>query len=541
MSDVSPEDFAELSRERDEYAKAVTTLSHRFDEKVEELSFVRMFGDALAKCRTIESICDCVVSLIQETIAPENCSIFVVDEDECILRCAMGTFDERAVYFEPEVSPSVFRLGEGVIGEALTSKQTVRVQDTETYKQFVIRPKAAIQPRSLLVVPFSYAGRVIGVINLSDSEPNAFEPRHERLLVIAANSTALAFETARLFAAVAESREQLEEENEALKQQISGHVSIKGLVGDDPKFQRVLQLMSKVADTSATVLISGESGTGKELFARALHAESTRRDAPFVAINCGALPESLLEAELFGIEKGVATGVDARAGTFEQAHGGTLFLDEVGDMPLSVQVRLLRVLQERQITRVGGKKIVDVDVRVIAATHRDLASRIESKAFRQDLYYRLKVITLDLPSLRERPNDILTLTRFFIHRFTTRHGRPLRKVSTAAARALMGHDWPGNVRQLEHAVEQAVLLSDSEMLQPEDFGLQTTHNLGLNISFPDEIASLSVLRTQAEQLLDRELLSRALEKANGNRTKAAELLNISRRSLHYKLQKLNLF
>ena len=217
--------------------------------------------------------------------------------------------------------------------------------------------------------------------------------------------------------------------------------------------------MRKVADTSATVLIAGESGTGKELFARALHAESSRRDAPFVAINCGALPESLLEAELFGIEKGVATGVDARAGTFEQAHGGTLFLDEVGDMPPSVQVRLLRVLQERQIVRVGGRKVIDVDVRVLAASHRDLAGRIESGDFRQDLYYRLKVVTLELPPLRERPNDILTLTRFFLHRFASRHGRIPKKLSVAAARSLMTHEWPGNIRQLEHAVEQATLLS----------------------------------------------------------------------------------
>ena len=285
MCDLPPGVIRELRKERDEYAKAVTTLSHRFDEKVEELSFVRMFGEALAQCRTIESICNCVVSLIQETIAPENCSIFVVDAEECILRSAMGTFDDRAAYFDPEKSSTVFRIDEGVIGEAITLKQTIRVDDTRLDKRFVERSDAEVHPRSLLVVPLIYAERVVGVVNLSDSEVEAFEPRHERLLVIAANSTALAFETATLFAEVSESREQLEEENEALKQQLSGHVSIKGLVGEDPKFQRVLQMMSKVADTSATVLIAGESGTGKELFARALHAESTRRDAPFGSYN----------------------------------------------------------------------------------------------------------------------------------------------------------------------------------------------------------------------------------------------------------------
>lgn len=540
MSDLPPEQLAELRRERDEYAKAVTTLSHRFDEKVEELSFVRMFGDALAQCRSIESICNCVVSLLQETIAPENCSIFLVDADECILRSAMGAFDEEASYFEAERSPCTFRLDEGVIGRAIVSKETVRIDDSRQDPAFVDRPDASVKPKSILAVPLVYANRVIGVVNLSDSEADAFEPRHERLLVIAANSTALAFETAMLFAEVSESREKLEEENEALKQQISGHVSIKGLVGDDPKFQQVLQVMGKVADTRATVLIAGESGTGKELFARALHAESSRRDAPFVAINCGALPESLLEAELFGIEKGIATGVDARKGTFEQAHGGTLFLDEVGDMPLSVQVRLLRVLQERQIMRVGGGKVIDVDVRVIAATHRDLGKRIESGDFRQDLYYRLKVVTLGLPALRERPNDILTLTRFFLNRFAARHERSEKKLSTAAARALLTDPWPGNVRQLEHAVEQAILLCDSDTLQPEDFGLSKSKQSGLQISFPDQATSLSALREEAELMLDRELIGRALALSNGNRTKAAELLSISRRALHYKLQKLDL-
>ena len=179
-----------------------------------------------------------------------------------------------------------------------------------------------------------------------------------------------------------------------------------------------------------------------------------------------------------------------------------------------------------------------MDVRVIAASHRDLAARITSGEFRQDLYYRLKVVTLELPPLRERPNDILTLTRFFLHRYVTRHGRSAKKLSTAAARALMTNEWPGNVRQLEHAVEQATLLSDSDILQPEDFGLAIAQTTGLNISFPDEVISLSALRDEAEQLLDRELIRRALELSNDNRTKAAALLNISRRSLHYKLQKL---
>ena len=529
-----------LQRERDEYAKAVGTLSSRFDEKVEELSFVRMVGDALARCTTVATICEAIVELIQETIAPENCSVFILDDDEIILRSAMGAFDESASYYEAALSPCLFVRGRGLVGLAVQQRKMLRLEDATTDVRFEKRPNSRVTPRSLLIVPLIFDERVIGVVNLSDSETGVFEARHERLLAITANFAALAFETAVLFEEVSDSRAQLQKENAVLKDQLTGHVSVKGLVGDDPKFQSVVQLMHKVADTSANVLVTGESGTGKEVFARALHSESGRRTKPFIAINCGALPESLLEAELFGIERGVATGVDARAGTFEQASGGTLFLDEIGDMALSVQVRLLRVLQERQVVRVGGSKVIDVDVRVIAATHRNLAERIAEGTFRQDLYYRLKVVTLDLPSLRERPKDILTLARFFVHRFADRHERPVPTLSTAAARALVTYDWPGNIRELEHNVEQAIILADGNVLYPDNFGLAAAERSGLTLELPDHIDSLSEIRQEAEDLLDRALISRALSLADNNRTKAAELLKISRRALHYKLKKLSL-
>ena len=537
---MSEREFDELQRERDEYAKAVATLSSRFDEKVEELSFVRMVGDALARCTLVQTICEAIVRLIQETIAPENCSVFLVDADEVILRCAMGAFDEQTSYFEAALSPCVFMCGRGLIGHAVQERKMICLSDATEDPRFEHRPDSKVVPRSILVVPLIFDKRVIGVVNLSDSESSVFEARHERLLAITANFAALAFETAVLFEEVSESRAQLQKENAVLKEQLTGHVSVKGLVGDDPKFQKVVQLMHKVADTSANVLVTGESGTGKEVFARALHSESGRRNQAFIAINCGALPESLLEAELFGIERGIATGVDARAGTFEQANGGTLFLDEIGDMALSVQVRLLRVLQERQVVRVGGSKVIDVDVRVIAATHRNLAERITEGSFRQDLYYRLKVVTLDLPSLRERPKDILTLTRFFVHRFADRHGRPVPEISTAAARALVTYAWPGNIRELEHNIEQAIILADGDVLYPENFGLATAERSGLSLELPDHIDSLSAVRQEAEDSLDRSLITRALSLADNNRTRAAELLNISRRALHYKLKKLDL-
>ena len=304
--------------------------------------------------------------------------------------------------------------------------------------------------------------------------------------------------------------------NTASKGTVSNIQFAKGLVGDSPKFLQVVRLMHKVADTSANVLITGESGTGKEVFARALH-ESSRRDKPFIAINCGALPESLLEAELFGIERGVATGVDARAGTFEQANGGTLFLDEIGDMALNMQVRLLRVLQERQVVRVGGTKVTNVDVRVIAATHRQLVERIAEGTFRQDLYYRLKVVTLELPSLRERPKDILTLDVSLSDVFPT-GTKNQYPVFQLLLRALLTYPWPGNIRELEHAIEQAIILMEGDTLHPQNFGLGEQIHSGLVLEFPDDIDSFASIRQEVEDRLDRELVTRALAAANGNRT-----------------------
>ena len=413
----------------------------------------------------------------------------------------------------------------------------MRIDRTADFESFIQGRGHKVHPQSLLAVPLQSRGKVIGIINLSDSLPDAFETKHERIIALITNAVAMAIENAMLFSEVTESRERLANENMQLKQQLSDRFSVDGLIGNSPPFRRALRLVEKVADTTANVLITGESGTGKEVVARTVHFSSARRDEPFIAVNCAALPETLLEAELFGIESGVATGVDARAGTFEKANGGTLFLDEIGDMSPAVQVRLLRVLQERQVTRVGSHKTLSVDVRVVSATHRNLVDRISEGHFREDLYYRLKVIEIHLPALRDRREDILQLAAHFANRFSKRHARPRRSFSRSAARALLHHRWSGNVRELEHTIEQAILLAEGEQIELLDLGLDEPASPGLRLELPEQMGEFHDTLAEVQDIAEQTMIRKALAETDGNRTRAAALLGIARRTLNYKLRK----
>ena len=538
--------LAQLKRERDEFARTVMDLTARFDEKVEELSLVRQVGDELGSSLDFGTVCGRTVDLIHEALAPENCSIFVVTYDPngqplgLCLAAGRGAFDDVARVYEVAAEHPRFGIGEGVAGHVALHRKAIRLGNAPADARFLRRPDAATQTLSLLCLPLLVRDRVVGVINLSDSAPDAFEPRHERLLAIIANAVAMAAENARLFSAVHRSREVLANENRSLRQALAERSPPTGLVGASPAFRAAMQLVEKVADTTASVLITGESGTGKEMIARTIHQLSERRDRPFVAINCAALPESLLEAELFGIERGVATGVDARAGTFERADGGTLFLDEIGDMAPATQARVLRVLQERQVVRVGARKPLDVDVRLVAATHRDLPAEIKATRFREDLYYRLKVVTLHLPPLRDRREDLIPLAMHFMARFSARHGRPERPLSRAAARALLAHRWPGNVRELEHALEQAVLVAEGQEVEPVDLGLSTVNASGVRVDLPDHLEDLQETVGEVTEVAERRLIERALAAVGGNRTQAARALGVSRRTLLYKLKRLGI-
>ncbi len=325
-------------------------------------------------------------------------------------------------------------------------------------------------------------------------------------------------------------RAALSREAARLREEVSDRYSFDRIIGDHPTMQQLLKRVAQVAPSRATVVIHGESGTGKELVASAIHHGSTRSDGPFVRLNCAALAETLLESELFGHERGAFTGAAGqRQGRFEQADGGTLFLDEVGEIPMAVQVKLLRFLQERELERVGGNRTIQVDVRIVAATNRDLSERVREGAFREDLYYRLNVVAIEMPPLRSRRSDIPLLATFFLRRYARENDRSLRGFSPEALGQLVGYSWPGNVRELENVVERAVVMSTGDLVGADDLGM---HELEGAI---DDQLDLLVPGITLEEV-ERIVILRTLESTQGSTGKAASILGISRRKIQYKLR-----
>ncbi len=328
-------------------------------------------------------------------------------------------------------------------------------------------------------------------------------------------------------------------------QQVDGDIAVRTegdvadlfddiLIGNHRGMRRIYELLPRIVASDSNVLVSGESGTGKEVFARAIHEHGTRKAKPFVGVNCAALVETLLEAELFGIDAGVATEVKARAGKFEQADGGTLFLDEIGDMALGTQAKVLRVLQERRFERVGGAKTLKTDIRILAATHRDLEAMVAGGEFRQDLYYRINVIRLDLPPLRERLGDLEAYVRFFLQKLEPRSGRSIRGMTPAALMHLRRHTWPGNVRELENIIERAMILSTGDLIDASDLPpLETAPRADAG---GETVFALPEAGINLEDL-ERSLLAQSMERSGGNKSAAARLLGLTRRTLGYRLEK----
>ncbi len=334
--------------------------------------------------------------------------------------------------------------------------------------------------------------------------------------------------------AKAEERENLRRENAALKAEMIGQYDFEGIIARSEPMKQVFRMITKMAEYKSTVLLTGESGTGKELIARAIHRSSVRSNAPFVAVNCGAIPENLLESELFGYKRGAFTDAHSdKKGLFAEAEGGTLLLDEIGELPLALQVKLLRVLQEETVRSLGDTKDKKVDVRVVAATIRDLSEEVKKGRFREDLYYRLNVLPIHLPPLRERPDDIPLLIEHFIRRNNRRLGTLIEGLTPQTERMLISYPWPGNVRELENTVERAMVLCEGQRITPDDLpkSVQETQDL---VHLTLASGELSVKKTF--RIIEEELIRRALAKTGGNRTVAAKLLEISHRALLYKIK-----
>jgi DNA-binding NtrC family response regulator len=379
---------------------------------------------------------------------------------------------------------------------------------------------------SVAGVPLLAGGRVLGVLVVLNREARggdapAFDEEDRRFLGSLAGLVAPTLEGARRFRALAADLDRLREENRSLK----GSLGVDELlVGDSPAMRRAKELVARAAVSRVNVLVTGESGTGKELAAKLLHAGSSRREGPFLALNCAAVPESLLESELFGIERGVATGVEARAGKFELANGGTIFLDEIGDTPLPIQAKLLRVLQEREIERLGGRAKIPVDVRVVSATHQDLSAEIRAGRFREDLFYRLRVVEIRMPALRERREDIPRLAGHFLARIAARDGRRPLNLSRDAVKALLDFSFPGNVRELENLLEGAAALVSGDTIEAADL------QFGISRDGGDDLRLTSVDLRNVENAHIRRILAQV----KGNKSRAAKLLGVSRRTMYRK-------
>jgi Nif-specific regulatory protein len=377
---------------------------------------------------------------------------------------------------------------------------------------------------------------VVGTIS-TDRPPSTEEELRRDLDFLVLVGNLLAAAVAAMSENMAE-RDSLLAENERLRRQLGNRYQPSNLVGNSRLMRQVYDQIVQVADSAATVLIRGESGTGKELVARALHYGSARRNGPFIGVNCAALPETLIESELFGHEKGAFTGAQQqRKGRFELANGGTLFLDEIGDISPAVQIRLLRVLQERVVDRVGGDVPITVNVRIIAATNRNLEAAIKEGRFREDLYYRLNVFPIYLPPLRERKSDILLLAEYFLKKHCEVYGKSIKRISTTAINMMMAYHWPGNVRELENCIERAVLTATDEVihgytLPPTLQTSEATHTASL----PDDGANFRTLMESYE----REILVDALKKHRGNAAGAARFLQTTQRIINYRIRQLGI-
>jgi len=431
---------------------------------------------------------------------------------------------------ETTLPPEEFQISWGIAEEAAHRRETVWVPDAVGSSLFQDRKSVReLSLRTVVAFPIQSAGRVLGVLYIdSHSIAHEFTPDDIALLEGVAAVVAVGLENARLHEALKDSKNRLEIENLNLRRALKEDVRYGLLIGKSPRMQRVIELMEKVIPTQVSVLINGETGTGKELVARAIHQNGSRKDRNFIAVNCGALPENLLESELFGYKKGAFTGANEdRVGLFEAADQGTIFLDEVGEMPAALQVKLLRVLQDSQIRRVGDTVSRKVDIRLIAATNRDLKAEVEAGRFRQDLFYRLNVVPVELPPLRERGEDILLLSQHFLDLQSKQQEKAVRGMASEARELLLRYPWPGNVRELENAMARAVALADENaVLEPHLFGLGAT--------VARRWDGQHTLRETLDAV-EAETVREALRQCDSNVSRAARALGVSRQHLHNRM------
>lgn len=481
--------------------------------------------------RDLNALLDLVVTEASRLLDCERGSIFLFTpaRDELVSKIALGSEQTIRV-----------RAGVGIAGTVAATGQMITVNDAYSDPRFFhgVDDDTGYRTRNMLALPLAGAdGEIIGAFEILNKREGTYTAEDTEIALSLGANAALAIQNALMIGELRRHRATLEAENRNLLREIGGRLPAQSLLGVSAPIEALRTMIARVADADVTILITGESGTGKDLVARSVHFASPRARGPFVALNCAALPETLVETELFGVEKGVATGVDRRIGKFEAAHGGTLFLDEIGDLPLLAQAKILRVLQERSVERLGGRNSIPVDVRIVAATNKDVESAIAKGQFREDLYYRLNVVRLRTPSLREIREDLPFLAAYFLSEASREMKRPRVELSAGALAAVQAYSWPGNVRQLQNEMRRAVVYSRGPLIDAADLSeaLQATPAGGPPALRRASAAALS-LPDEVEEL-EKERIRAALSACGQNQVRTARKLGLSRQGLINKLKR----
>ncbi|HWP91297.1 MAG TPA: sigma-54-dependent Fis family transcriptional regulator [Thermodesulfobacteriota bacterium] len=504
--------------------------SHEHNKTGEEFPEIIKISYAINSEKDLSNLLYLIAREAADLTNAEKASIFLLDREKQEL-WSIVTLDGEQIRLDARM---------GIAGKAAMTGQMINVEDVYQDPRFYkkVDARTGYRTQSLLVVPLkNQEGKVIGTFQVLNKKAGTFTKRDEGIMEALAEQVATAIQAAQLVADLKDYQEQLLKENAQLWKEIEDRFSTESIVGTSPEIQNVVRLIEQISDSTANVLIFGESGTGKELAAKAIHYNSPRAKSPFIAINCAAIPESLIETELFGIEKGVATGVEARIGKFEEANGGTLFLDEIGDLSLAAQAKILRVIQERVLQHVGGRKTIPIDVRILAATNKDLETEIKKGNFRKDLYYRLKEIQIQMPALREIPDDIPILVDHFLTKYCQQLDKEPKRISGRALDLLMSYSWPGNVRELENTIKRLVTLVPRKLIYEEDLPENIQESSRDKGSL--KLLSKHTLKERVEEF-ERKIIVEALERCEQNQMQAAKLLGLSRQGLINKMKRYGL-
>lgn len=490
-------------------------------------------GDALSSSLDLGKALESILKVISDTLEMQRGTITLVDPytNELKIEVAQGLTRQ-------EKERGKYKIGEGITGKVVETGKPMVVQDVGEEPLFLNRTKARknLKERkyAFLCVPIKAGNRVVGALSVD----HLFRGRisYEEDIKLLTIISSMVGQAVRIRELAEKDKQTVVSENLKLRQQLKGKYRFGNIVYSANNMQIVLEAAQQVAQTQATVLIRGESGTGKELIASAVHFSSPRADKPFIKVACAALPENLLESELFGYEKGAFTGAQERKiGRFEAANNGTIFLDEIGDLSLATQVKLLRVLQEKEIERLGGNETIKTDVRVICATHRNLEQMVKEEKFREDLFYRINVFPVNIPPLRERREDIPLLAAHFLHKYAKENKKEIKGISKAALEVLMYYTWPGNVRELENIIERAVILCQEDLISVKNMPQNIIGLIpkGVEIS-PDGATLPKIVET-----IEKQKITEALGKFKSQR-KAAGALGLTERMLGYKIKKYNI-